>query len=128
MELKAWNIHVSTFNPATHRTPIITGTVTSLIQLWKEMTPEQQEEYGESFMVNESALAMLDGATWDPKVVVNKIEDAISAYQPQAQYLVGMDALMFIPIIRMLPTWLVGTAGNILPTPARLTHKERSKT
>jgi NAD(P)-dependent dehydrogenase (short-subunit alcohol dehydrogenase family) len=121
MELKAWGIPVVTLNPSTHRTPLVGGLVATMMKCWKDTDESMKDMYGEAWLgVAIKTVDHMDRATWDPMNVVRRMENGVSLYNPQSQYLVGLDALCIIPIMTMIPSWLMEHPTAFLPAPVAL--------
>ena len=108
MELRSCGIHVVTMNPSFHRTPLVAAGVPRIKAAWDNLSDAKREEYGEAFAtaIIDSAANMLSKFEWEPQHVTAAVVEAVCAWNPRTQYLLGMDAKFVFPIVRQLPAWL----------------------
>mmetsp|Transcript_16364 Transcript_16364/g.27906 ORF Transcript_16364/g.27906 Transcript_16364/m.27906 type:complete len:299 (+) Transcript_16364:98-994(+) len=108
MELKSWDIKVSTCNPTFHTTPMVETGHASLDRTWRALDETTKDEYGEAYhsYVSKHSFEMMHRHCWDARHVVDTLRNAVALPRPRSQYLVGLDARFVMPLVRQLPSWM----------------------
>mmetsp|Transcript_16368 Transcript_16368/g.27914 ORF Transcript_16368/g.27914 Transcript_16368/m.27914 type:complete len:410 (+) Transcript_16368:139-1368(+) len=108
MELKSWDIKVTTCNPSFHTTPLVVNGHTTLDKCWRAVPQTVKDEYGEAYFshVKKQSHEFMHANCWDPKHVVDTLRSAVALPRPRSQYLVGSDAKTILPLVRQLPSWV----------------------
>jgi len=110
-ELMVFDIGVSSVNPSFHNTNMIAEVETGqdTMRTWNKMSTELQQEYGTGVRdaIIEVGRDMSTSLCWNLEVVVNEVIKALKARDIPGQILVGTDAKYLIPLLRMLPSWLL---------------------
>ena len=106
-ELKPWGISVCTVNPSFHKTPLVGGIGPSFERLWESgMTEEHQDQYGRKYFneLKYMGTKQSQGAEWE---ACNVSDGIIRAVRDRfgGQLLIGLDAKLFISLMRHLPVW-----------------------
>lgn len=107
LELKAFGIDVSTVNPSSHSTTMVSDTEVMLKRVWNNLDPATKNEYGEEYFGELlKAVDKLKQLSWSPQYVEDALVSCIELKNPPPRVLVGMDAKYFIMILRILPMWV----------------------
>jgi hypothetical protein len=106
--MKSWGIPVVTANPSFHRTPMVEGGANTVVRCWTQLDEKVKAQYGDSYVESacEAYLNLTRSNTWDSMNVTRDIASAVSAYHPQARYLIGLDARCVHTLLRVFPSWL----------------------
>lgn len=107
LELQAFNIPVVSVNPSWHQTPLSDSTGAKLDDVWNDLSPEVQEEYGKEYFSSFSEnFLKKKKLEWSAKVVETELVSCVEAINPPPQVIVGSDAKYPAMVFRLLPVWL----------------------
>jgi len=105
-ELYPWGLKVSVVEPGRVDTPIWEKSVAAADGLVERLPAEAHALYGAMFARNRlSALRPYRGAPVE--AVARAVAHALTSRRPKTRYLVGRDARLVAPFLRLLPDWLL---------------------
>jgi NAD(P)-dependent dehydrogenase (short-subunit alcohol dehydrogenase family) len=115
IELRPWNIPVSSIRPGQVRTPIFEKARLALEERGKVVPPELADGYGKlyarSLKVNERGAK----AATSSQAVAKAVRKALRARRPKPHYIVGADALGLQLLQSVIPTrWMDRLMGSIM--------------
>ena len=113
LELRPWGIHVILVEPGNIATPIWQKGLAFADQLEAKLPPEAQAYYGPIFPFMRAMLTRSRGTPAD--AVAQVVEQALTAAQPNARYLVGNDARLRTLIERLPTRWRDNLIASRLP-------------
>ena len=113
LELRPWGIHVVLVEPGNIATPIWQKGLAFADQLEAKLPPQAQAYYGPIFPFMRAMLTRSRGTPAD--AVAQVVEQALTAAQPQARYLVGNDARLRTWIERLPTRWRDQLIASRLP-------------
>ena len=113
LELRPWGIQVVLVEPGNIATPIWQKGLAFADQLEAKLPPEAQAYYGPIFPFMRAMLTRSRGTPAD--AVAQVVEQALTAAQPNARYLVGNDARLRTWIERLPTRWRDNLIASRLP-------------
>ena len=113
LELRPWGIHVILVEPGNIATPIWQKGLAFADQLEAKLPPEAQAYYGPIFPFMRTMLTRSRGTPAD--AVAQVVEQALTAAQPNARYLVGNDAHLRTWLERLPTRWRDNLIASRLP-------------
>ena len=113
LELRPWGIQVVLVEPGNIATPIWQKGLAFADQLEAKLPPEAQAYYGPIFPFMRAMLTRSRGTPAD--AVAQVVEQALTAAQPNARYLVGNDARLRTLIERLPTRWRDNLIASRLP-------------
>lgn len=113
LELRPWGIQVVLVEPGNIATPIWQKGLAFADQLEAKLPPEAQAYYGPIFPFMRTMLTRSRGTPAD--AVAQVVEQALTAAQPNARYLVGNDARLRTLIERLPTRWRDNLIASRLP-------------
>lgn len=108
MELKAFDLFVTTVNPSFHKSPMADSMSGTFEKRWESIGEEMRGVYGEAFFEkSKDATLLLPNLTmWDPSIVTTEVVNCVEANKPDPQIIIGSDAKFILLLVRMIPVWL----------------------
>lgn len=108
-EAKKWGVAIVSINPSFHNTPLIKKTTrgvetTDSLGVDEDLVKEYGEDY--FFKFKNHVNGCMTRGSWDWRVAVDCMMDAVEAQDPPTQVVVGIDAKYGMMVLRMLPEWV----------------------
>ncbi|MGB3632965.1 MAG: SDR family oxidoreductase [Rubrobacteraceae bacterium] len=103
LELAGWGIRVSLIEPGNIQTSIWDKHVESVTKLQSNLPPEKRALYKEALAADVNMVENLKGGGTPPEAVAKAVFHALTSPKPKTRYLVGNDARMLSPLLKIIP-------------------------
>jgi NAD(P)-dependent dehydrogenase (short-subunit alcohol dehydrogenase family) len=124
-EVAPLGVRVVVIEPGGVRTEIAARGVATANHLAAQMTPEQDERYGDLVQANNSMMASGTASGLTADAAARVVAKAVTTRRPRTRYTAGRDAALIIPLTRMLPD---RTLDRILAANLRRHHPKTATT